>query len=877
MKKNSFKIFFLIFLILQPIFDSYYLYSDEVINLFGFSPTTIIRMIVVALCALIVFIKKDKKKKNILIFSFITIIYFIIHHFVSTSINDGLIYSSFRYSIVEEIFYFLRMLLPIGVIYIVYNLKYTKEDLKMVIKYSSILLILIVVLLNIFGIARASYGSGFITGSIFDWFNINIDRYSLASKGWFNSANQVSALLIIFIVMMEYFTLEEKKVSDLIVTLLLILSSMMIGTRVSTLGVFAIIIFLMLCYFVIKKINHKRIEYDKYMIRYCILILVFTGIVFRFAPIVNCHGDNYKCILSINGGLSSDNIIEVPKDLKYDGDTCNFLKKTPANEEYYGKLYPCESNIEFWDDFTKNKVYEYANNRTMEVLVTNDVYSKISNPLVNLFGMGRSRFLGAKIYLEKDIYVHYYTIGIVGVILFLIIPYLVPIFILCVKMLVNKKINYYDFCLCFSVFVVMAVSYLSGHILDELIVTLYLGFIVGIVINRIKLEEKKKYVKRTLIINDERMMGGVSVLLEDILNNINKDIEVDLLILHNNGTRLENLPSNVNIIYGTRFFRTIDLPIKEVLKTKNVGLIFNKVMLVFLMKTHLISYKIKIERNKILKYRYEQEIAFKDGFCGLFVAYGDADRKVQWLHSDYAKKDYLENYRSLFMHIFNDIDIFVAVSKNVGKHFNNIYHQSNKTIVIENIVDEVKIKEKSKLEKVKYDGNINIVSVGRLHKDKGFDRVINVLSKLKEENKLGNIKYYIIGDGTEYDNLKKLISDKGLNDNIFMLGNKENPYPYFKAADLFVMSSFHESYGLVIVEALILGIPVLSTKIATIYDILDEKYGLIVDNSFDGLYNGIRKIIDENLIPGWKKNLKDYECDNKKIIEKIERLLLVKE
>ena len=143
-------------------------------------------------------------------------------------------------------------------------------------------------------------------------------------------------------------------------------------------------------------------------------------------------------------------------------------------------------------------------------------------------------------------------------------------------------------------------------------------------------------------------------------------------------------------------------------------------------------------------------------------------------------------------------------------------------------------------------------------------KATTVLNKLKEENKLGNIKYYIIGDGTEYDNLKKLISDKGLNDNIFMLGNKENPYPYFKAADLFVMSSFHESYGLVIVEALILGIPVLSTKIATIYDILDEKYGLIVDNSFDGLYNGIRKIIDENLIPGWKKNLKDYECDNKK-------------
>ena len=86
--------------------------------------------------------------------------------------------------------------------------------------------------------------------------------------------------------------------------------------------------------------------------------------------------------------------------------------------------------------------------------------------------------------------------------------------------------------------------------------------------------------KSLLIVVDERKMGGVSILLEDMINlGVFSDYDTDILVLHNNGSRLNNVKANV--IYGTKFFNTIDLTIKEVLKTKKMNLIFSKVILFF--------------------------------------------------------------------------------------------------------------------------------------------------------------------------------------------------------------------------------------------------------------------------------------------------------
>lgn len=494
-KSKLFRNFFLIFLIFQPFLDCHLLYSDEVINFFGFSPTTILRIIIIAIYSLVVFIKKKNTRKTITIYGILVLIYAIFHHFTGSSIDDNLIYHTFKYSITDELFYLLRMLMPVGVIYIVYNLEYTKEELKYVIKYSALAMSLILIILNITGTALTSYSynTKVILGSILDWFNSDISNYDLASKGWFNSANQISATMIIFMITMIYYTIIKTKRSDIIIVILLTLSSMMIGTRTSTTIVVYLVFFMLIGYTIVSSIQEHKFSLNKKQIIYSIIIATTSIIFYGIAPIGHCQSENnYACLFNIDTGLNSEELIEVDKDLEYDGNTCEFIPKTPTHEQYYEDLYPCEENIEFWDSFAKQKIYEYANNRTMEVIIAKDVYNKIETPQINLLGMSRSRFLSAEFYIEKDIYVHYYTMGIVGIILLIIIPYITPCIILIYKIIKTKKIDYFELCLAFTIALIFAAAYLSGHILDELIATLYLGFITGILCENIHKNKIKK-------------------------------------------------------------------------------------------------------------------------------------------------------------------------------------------------------------------------------------------------------------------------------------------------------------------------------------------------------------------------------------------------
>ena len=140
-------------------------------------------------------------------------------------------------------------------------------------------------------------------------------------------------------------------------------------------------------------------------------------------------------------------------------------------------------------------------------------------------------------------------------------------------------------------------------------------------------------MKDILFVVDERRMGGVSILLEDMLNKFDySKFNIDVLVLHNNGTRLNNLPKNVNIIYGTKYFDAVDLTIGEVLRSKNLSLIFKKVRLVVEMKTGLIKNRIIKERSygRLQYIKYDQELYKK--------------AKVVLVDKNYNKKVIEDNY-----------------------------------------------------------------------------------------------------------------------------------------------------------------------------------------------------------------------------------------
>lgn len=377
-----------------------------------------------------------------------------------------------------------------------------------------------------------------------------------------------------------------------------------------------------------------------------------------------------------------------------------------------------------------------------------------------------------------------------------------------------------------------------------------------------------------LFVVDERQMGGVSVLLEDILKNINlSKYNIDIMVLHNNGDYLDNLPKNVNVIYGTSFFDVIDLSFGEVLKGKKISKILKKVYLFLLMKTSLISRKIVKERRKCLSKKYDVEIAFKDGFPALFTAYGDSVRKYHWLHTDYSMYDCTAKYRKLFIKTYKYFDKIIGISKAVVERFLAKYPNNN-CEVIYNLIDVPKIISKGNELDVNYTAPINFISVGRIHEMKGYDRLIKVFKKLKDDGMLNDVYLRIIGDGPDFKMVRQMVMDMGLDDKVLLMGALKNPFPYVKKSDVFLMCSRYEPFGLVIVEALTLGVPVISTNVASIREILDDDCGMIVDNSEDGLYDGISMIIkNRGLLDNYKNNLKNYKYDIDAIVCQIENLL----
>lgn len=386
--------------------------------------------------------------------------------------------------------------------------------------------------------------------------------------------------------------------------------------------------------------------------------------------------------------------------------------------------------------------------------------------------------------------------------------------------------------------------------------------------------------RNVLFVVDEKRMGGVSVLLEDILNMINiKNYSIDVLVLHNNGSMLNNLPKDVNIIYGTSYFEAIDYTLKEVLKSGDFKRIYHKIKVILDMKTGNIKNTIIRERKKILNKNYDVEIAFKDGFTALFTIFGNSKTKIHWLHYEYKKINPNAKYDKLFKRILPKFDKIIAVSEGVEQAFNKIYHLENKTSIIPNLVNTDKIikKSKEKSDVILSKSDINFVSVGRLHIQKGYDILIEVVHDLNKSNFLPkNFKLRIYGDGPEKFTLNSLIRKYHLEDKIYLLGKVMNPYKYVKNSDLFILPSRYEPFGLVIIESMTLGVPVLATENhATSKIIQNGKNGYITENSYQGIYEGLKYLLENfQELKKYKKNLKEYKYDNSAIIKSIEGVLM---
>ena len=141
---------------------------------------------------------------------------------------------------------------------------------------------------------------------------------------------------------------------------------------------------------------------------------------------------------------------------------------------------------------------------------------------------------------------------------------------------------------------------------------------------------------------------------------------------------------------------------------------------------------------------------------------------------------------------------------------------------------------------------INIVTVGRLSKQKNQRLLIEAVSKVAEVHR--DVALNILGDGPLRDDLEAYIKENSLEDIVHIMGNVSNVEDYLAEADIFALSSAYEGLPLVILEAMAAGLPIVSTDVGGIRDIVTDNGILIESGNKDMLVEALMKIIDDETL-----------------------------
>lgn len=388
--------------------------------------------------------------------------------------------------------------------------------------------------------------------------------------------------------------------------------------------------------------------------------------------------------------------------------------------------------------------------------------------------------------------------------------------------------------------------------------------------------------KKILFVNGHLNVGGVENSLINVLksNDYNK-YDIDLILFEELGDYANEVPKEVNIIYYdlAKAYGPIKQCMLENIKKRNWFALW--IRSIFLLEKIMGVKALYLAKPLFnLDKKYDCAIAYRVGICTDFVGYIiNSKKKVTWWH--HGTFDYSDELKKRLNKVFKSFDKIIAVSESSNKMLvSNIPGINNKTITLPNIINVDEIRQKAN-EGTSYDINhnetITLLSIGRLSPEKGMINCVYACKKLVDNGY--NVKWYLIGEGTERAEIERCIRENKLENNIHLLGAIRNPYPYIKNAYIYVHPSLVESLSITVLEALALNTPVTVAKsMGPMEFIRHEENGLLVDPTPEGLYKGIVTLIrDGTLYNQLKKDkssvLKNYSPEV--IMEKIYDLIEV--
>ena len=345
--------------------------------------------------------------------------------------------------------------------------------------------------------------------------------------------------------------------------------------------------------------------------------------------------------------------------------------------------------------------------------------------------------------------------------------------------------------------------------------------------------------------------GGIEVVTVRYINKfIENGYKIDLYIDYNMGeenVREKEIDKRVKITYlKSEKISKLIYKLRTLGKEKKI---YNIFLYILILVSDFIVWKKEIK--KIEKENYDATISFFQ-FLPSYITKVKGSKHMIFLHG--SVKQYFEGIRKYFKNSFfnkiNKFDYICTVSEEMRVQLKEIFpNLANKQMTIYNPIDfetiENKACERGDLTSAEEEllNSPYICSVGRLDEgQKDFNTLINAYANLKNENKIDE-KLVLVGDGPDREKLVNLVKKLNLKDDIVFLGKKSNPYIWMKNSKAFILSSKYEGLPTVLIEALILDIPSISSNCLT------GPVEILENGKFGELFNiGNIKELEEKIL-----------------------------
>ncbi|MEE0805241.1 MAG: glycosyltransferase [Prevotellamassilia sp.] len=389
-------------------------------------------------------------------------------------------------------------------------------------------------------------------------------------------------------------------------------------------------------------------------------------------------------------------------------------------------------------------------------------------------------------------------------------------------------------------------------------------------------------------------LGGAETSLIGLLQALDpQNVDVDLFVYSHEGEMMKLIPSYVNLLPEDPTWSMFEKPLKEVLKKGYLRMFFARMWAKFRMWNYvrknnpmdnsaLLGY-VGDEVNKILPDlhhwgEYDLAISFLTPH-NFVLDHVTAKKKICWIHTDYTRIDV---NAALELPVWSAYDQIISISDDVTNTFLQIFPSlKDKIVVIENILSPEFVCQRAELisrqelasEMPINDDYLNLLTIGRFSPQKKLEEIPAICRGIVEAGV--NVRWYVIGYGGSDDYIRREIEREGMQEHVFLLGKKENPYPYIKACDWYVQPSRYEGKSVVVREAQMLCKPVIVTNYPTAPSQIQQGVdGVIVPMEIPGcLTKMVKTLKDDKLKCSIVEYLEVHDYGNMGEVEKVYALI----